>query len=248
MVSFVAGFLLPFQSVRLLFSSGVRLYVILPLLLNIGLFVTLAWFAGLYFDVFMDTYLPQNIWFDFIRPVLWILFSLAYAFLFFYGFTIVANILAAPFNAILSERIEQHLTGEKADHLEKRGFLSILQTTLLSELNKLVYFASRIVPLGILFFIALFIPGLNLLVSILWILFGFWFLALEYADYPMGNWEIKPATQRRMLARSRFKSLGFGLGITAMLLIPLVGLIAMPSAVAGATRYWVDDLKNSKIA
>lgn len=245
MYSFVSGFLLPFQSIGLLFQANVRLYVFLPLFFNIILFVSMAWVAGSYFDAFMDLYLQEGTWLDFFRPILWVVFALFYILLLFYGFTIIANILSAPFNAVLSARIEQYIAGEKLASLDDQSFFLTIKNTLSSELNKLVYFILRALPLFLLLVVALFIPGLNIVVSLLWLAFGFWFLALEYADYPMGNHNIKPQLQRQALAQLRFKSLGFGAGVSAMLLIPLVGFIAMPTAVAGATRYWVENLQNN---
>lgn len=244
MSDFVTGFMFPFRSIALLWKPGIRAYVIWPLLLNIAIFGLVILLSGMYFDALMDEYFPADAWWDFFRPLLWVLFYLVYAFFLFFGFTILANFLAAPFNSVLSSRIEAYLTG-KAPESDNRSALSILSATLLSELNKLFYFLSRIIPLLILFFIAFFIPGLNLVVSVLWVLFGFWFLALEYTDYPMANHNIEPVQQRRKHTKSRFRSLGFGTGVAVMLMIPIVGFVAMPIAVAGATRYWSEHLSNS---
>ncbi|MEZ5582290.1 MAG: hypothetical protein R3F37_05475 [Candidatus Competibacteraceae bacterium] len=38
-------------------------------------------------------------------------------------------------------------------------------------------------PLLVLFVI----PGVNVIAPLLWLVFGAWMLALQYADYPMGN-------------------------------------------------------------
>ena len=86
-------------------------------------------------------------------------------------------------------------------------------------------------------------PGVNILATIGWLIFGFWFLAIEYADYPMGNHALRPHQQRDHLRRRRFKALAFGAGVTTMMLIPVLQFAAMPAAVAGATRLWVDDLR-----
>lgn len=248
MISLLSGFLLPFQSIKILYQPGVRLYVIFPLLLNIGLFALLLWLAVSYFGIFMDTYLPVDTWFDYIRPLVWFLFAILYSLGMIYSFTIIANILAAPFNAILSLRIEEYLTGRRFSQLSMNTWLETIKNTLFSEFNKLFYFVVRMIPLFLLFLVALFFPGLNLLVSILSIAFGFWFLALEYMDYPMANHDIKPQIQRKLLAQDRLKSLGFGMGVSAMLLIPVVGFIAMPSAVAGATRFWHLNLREKALA
>jgi CysZ protein len=241
----ISGFLLPFRGIKLLNQPGVRRYVALPLALNILILSLILWISARYFGTFIDAFLPENSWWDFARPVLWAVFSLAYLLTLFYGFTLCANLAAAPFNAMLSAKIEEHLTGQPSP-ISHTPLLMLIRDTLSSELNKLGYFISRSIPLWLLLIVAIFIPGLNLLVSLLWITFGFWFLALEYTDYPMGNHEIKPKTQRQINAQRRAKSLAFGAGVSLLLFIPFIGFIAMPSAVAGATRYWVDDLKNNR--
>ncbi len=238
MLSAINGFFLPFQGLRLIFSPGLRRFVAIPLLLNILIFAALAYIAGTYFDAFMDRWLPSQSWLEFLRWFLWLLFAVAYALALFYGFTMIANLIAAPFNSILAARVEEKLTGTRPADADE-SLLKAVGPAIAGELGKILYFASRAIPLLLLFFV----PGLNIVVSIGWVLFGLWFLAIEYADYPMGNHAIKPKAQRQHLRRKRFKSLAFGAGVTVMMLIPILQFAAMPAAVAGATRLWVDDLK-----
>jgi len=238
MLSSISGFFLPFQGVRLIFSPGIRRFVAIPLLLNIVIFAALAYVAGVYFEDFMDRWLPSQSWLEFLRWILWLLFAVAYALALFYGFTMIANLIAAPFNGILAARIEEKLTGVRPAEADE-SLLKAIGPAIAGELGKILYFASRAIPLLLLFFV----PGLNILVSIGWVLFGLWFLAIEYADYPMGNHAVRPKTQRQYLRRKRVKSLAFGAGVTVMMLIPVLQFAAMPAAVAGATRLWVDDLK-----
>lgn len=238
MLSAINGFFLPFQGLRLIFSPGLRRFVAIPLLLNILIFAALAYIAGTYFDTFMDRWLPSQSWLEFLRWFFWLLFAVAYALALFYGFTMIANLIAAPFNSILAARVEEKLTGTRPADADE-SLLKAVGPAIAGELGKILYFASRAIPLLLLFFV----PGLNILVSIGWVLFGLWFLAIEYADYPMGNHAIKPKAQRQHLRQKRFKSLAFGAGVTVMMLIPILQFAAMPAAVAGATRLWVDDLK-----
>jgi CysZ protein len=240
MLAPLQGFLLPFRALPMLFRPGIRSFVVIPLLLNIAVFALLAWAAISYFDVFMAEYLPEDTWLSFIRPVLWVIFALAYALAMFYGFTILANLIASPFNGILAARVEENLTGTQPEGANLSVAASIVPA-ITGELSKLAYFLKWAIPILILFLVASFIPGLNLLVTILWVAFGFWFLALEYADYPMGNYDMPPKEQRTLLRRRRFKSLGFGAGVSAMMLV--LGFVAMPAAVVSATQFWVDDLK-----
>lgn len=245
MFSILAGFMLPFRGLALLGKPGVRRFVVIPLLLNVALFAGIAYLAGDYFDAFMASYLPEDSWLSFLRPVLWVIFAVGYAVAVFYTFTILANLFASPFNGILAARIEQKLTGQIPPDSDTSVVAAIPQA-IAGETSKIIYFIKRAIPLGVLLLIGIFIPLLSPVATVLWIGFGFWFLAIEYADYPMGNYELKPGEQRAILARKRMKSLGFGAGATVMLLIPVLWFFAMPAAVAGATRFWVEDLKPLK--
>lgn len=237
MLSTISGFFLPFQGLRLVLSPGLRRFVVVPLLLNIAVFAALAYLAGSYFDAFMTRWLPDQSWLEFLRWLLWVLFAAAYALLMFYGFTLVANLIASPFNALLAARVEEKLTGQRPADSDDSLWQAV-GPAIAGEIGKIVYLLTRALPLILLFFV----PGVNILVTIGWILFGFWFLAIEYADYPMGNHALAPKAQRALLRGRRFKSLAFGAGITVMMLIPVLQFAAMPAAVAGATRLWVDDL------
>ena len=241
MLSSISGFFLPFQGLRLITRPGLRRYVAVPLLLNLVIFAGLAYLAGAYFDEFMDTWLPSDSWLEFLRWLLWILFAATYALALLYGFTLVANLIASPFNAMLAARVEEKLTGERPADSDE-SLLKAIAPAIAGELGKIVYFLTRALPLLLLFFI----PGLNILVSVAWVVFGFWFLAIEYADYPMGNHGLRPREQRRHLRSRRVKSLLFGAGVTVMMLIPFLQFAAMPAAVAGATRLWVDDLAGNR--
>jgi len=236
----IQGFLLPFRALLTLFRPGIRPFVLVPLLLNILTFGLLAWIAVSYFDQFMTEYLPADTWWSFLRPVLWVVFALGYALAMFYGFTILANLIASPFNGILAAKAEERLIGQAPAGANLSLAASIIPA-ITGELGKILYFLKWAIPILILFVISSFIPGLNVLVTALWVGFGFWFLTYEYADYPMGNYDIRPSQQLALLRRRRFKSLGFGAGVSTLMLI--MGFVAMPAAVVGATLFWVEDLK-----
>lgn len=237
MSSPIKGFLLPFGGLRLITRPGLRRFVLVPLLLNIAVFGGLAYLAGVYFEQFMDHWLPEQGWLEFLRWLLWILFAAAYAVAVFYSFTLIANLIASPFNGILAARVEQHLTGQAPTEAEM-SLIKSVGPAITGEIGKILYFLSRALPLLLLFLV----PGLNVLVSVAWLAFGFWFLAIEYADYPMGNHELRPREQRARLRKAKLESLAFGAGVTVLMLIPVVQFAAMPAAVAAATRLWVEDL------
>ena len=238
MFSTINTFFLPFSGFGMLFHRGLRRYVLMPLLINIVIFSLTAWLAVHYFEGFLAWALPADSWLQYVRWLLWPLFVLTYFVITFYSFTVVANLIAAPFNGILAARAEQLLTGQQPTD-SGPGLMAEIIPAISGEIGKLVYFLLRAVPVLLL----MIIPGLNAVGSVLWLLLGFWFLALEYVDYPMGNHSIRPRDQRRQLRRRPFHSWSFGAGATLLMMIPVINFAAMPATVIGATRFWLDELQ-----
>ncbi|MCG7928298.1 MAG: sulfate transporter CysZ, partial [Candidatus Thiodiazotropha taylori] len=167
-----AGYLL--QGLKLLYKPGIRPFVIIPLLINILVFSLLIWFGITQFEQLMDHFVPDNKnWLAWLRWLLWPLFAIAILLVVFYTFTVIANLIASPFNGLLAEKVELYLGGELAS--QSTGAKQIMKEVLpsiLSELRKLFYFLLRAIPLLLLFLI----PVINLAAPFLWLLFSAWFL------------------------------------------------------------------------
>lgn len=243
MKDFVKGVRYLRQGLRLIRQPGLRRYVAVPLLVSVVVFsagivagiqlleVLLGWLLG---------WLPG--WLDWMRYLLWPIFVLTALLLVFYSFALVTNLIAAPFNGLLAEAVERHLTGAPLE--DTGGWQALIRDivpSLLSELRKLLYFLLRALPLGLLFLI----PVVNVAAPFLWALFSAWMLAIEYADYPMANHLLKFGEQRRRLRSRRLLAYGFGGGSLLMTMIPVVNFLAMPASVAGATAMWVGEFKES---
>lgn len=235
----VGGFGYALRGLRLVLRPELRAFILIPFLINLLVFGGLLWLGVQQFGQFIDWMLPPDGWLSYLRWLLWPISALCALLIVFFSFTGLANLLASPFNALLAERVELLLRGRTATP-GGPPWKAVLPA-IASELNKLLYFLLRAVPLLLLFLI----PGLNLLAPLLWLLFSCWYLALQYADFPMGNHGIAPARQRQLLRQQRLTALGFGGGITLLMLVPLLNLLAMPAAVAGATALWCDTLDAS---
>ena len=219
-------------------QPGVRIYVVMPLLINIVLFASLIWFGYEQFSPLVDymmSWVPAI--FNFLRWIIWLIISTFTAIFVFFTFTPIANIVAAPFNALLSEKIEIKLTGEAIS--ANSSFMKMARDSFLSQIRKLVYI---IFWSAVLLLISL-IPLVNFAAPFLWVIFGSWLLSLEYLDYPMGNHELNFTRQRQILAARKGLSLGFGSSVMVLTSIPLLNFIVMPVAVAGATVLWVEQLE-----
>ncbi len=228
------------KGVSLVKDPDIRSYVVIPLSINVLFFGGLIWYGFSMFTPIVDTvmtYVPGFL--NFLEVFLWIIISLLTAFTVFFVFTPIANLIASPFNALMSEKIEQKLTGTLSDIDTNLSELMI--NAFKSQLRKLVYIALWSIAL----ILVSRIPLINFLSPFLWVIFGSWLLALEYMDYPMGNHDVTFDDQKKILKSKRGLSMGFGLGTLVLTSIPFVNFFAIPVAVAGATALWVEQFSEA---
>ncbi len=227
------------NGLSLITKPGVKKHVVIPLAINIILFAVAIYYLFTQYEVLVN-YLTPGVpsWMpDFLTPIiewfvglLWILFAAVVLIIVFFSFTILANIIGAPFNSYLSAAVERHLTGSDPVALEaniiKQSFEAIG-----GELRKMLY----LIIWSIALLIITFIPVINIISPFLWALFGAWMLAIEYADYPLGNRGLTFPLIKNTLRNNRSLALGFGGMATLATMIPVVNFLVMPVAVAGAT-------------
>ena len=225
------------EGLKLILSPGLRLFVLLPLAVNTLLFIGLIVLAMQQFGVWMDSLMPNlPDWLSFLTYVLTPLFFVLVLVIMFFTFTLLANIIAAPFNGFLAEKVEVVLRGrDDFPPFSWAELMAMMPRTIGREMRKLAYFLPRAIPLLIL----TFVPVLNLVAAPLWILFGIWMMAVQYIDYPADNNKLGWNEMLAWLREKRWQSLGFGGTVYLALLIPFVNILVMPAAVAGATLFWV---------
>lgn len=236
---FLSGF-------SLINRRGLRRYAIIPLLINIVVFTGLVFLVKDQAAALLHSWIPtgDSWWIGIVRTLIWLILGTALALVIFFSFTIVANLIGAPFNGPLAEAVERHLVRNDSQiSTTFAQMLTEIPTTMISELHKLLYFALWAIPTLILFFI----PGINIFAALVWGLLSAWMLALEYLDYPMSNHQHRFREVRQRLRRQRAMGLGFGGMVMLAICIPFVNLIVMPVAVAGATKMWVKHLKEAEV-
>ena len=236
-----AGYVL--TGLRWLPKAGVRGFVAIPLLINTLLFGGGIWFGASQLqrlDQAVQGWLPD--WLAWLHWLLWLLFVLTMLVVIFYAFSLVANAIAAPFNGLLAERVEKmiHTDGRVTPPPAESSWRDLLFSPL-AELRKLLYFIGWAIPVVVVSFV----PAANVAAPVLWVVSTSWMLALEYADYPLGNRGLNLQAQRGLLRQHWLLALGFG-GMTLLLtLIPVLNFLAMPAAVVGATLMWNQELSGS---
>lgn len=235
---FVHGFGLVREGFELLFRPGIRRFVLVPLLVNIAVFSVAIWLGIVAFASLLDSLLgwvPS--WLGFIQWLLWPFAVLTIVLMVYYGFTMIANLIAAPFNSLLAQRIEALLEGKPLDPDPDYGsVVAEAGRSIASETKKIIYQLGWLVVLLLL----TFIPGINLLAPVAWTWFGAHMLSIEYVDYPMGNHQLYFRDVRRALREDRWTALGLGSGVMVLTLFPVLNFLAMPVGVASGTVYFVE--------
>ncbi len=231
-----------FNGFKLITRPELRRFVIVPLIINILVFTAAVMVAINQFNDVLAWLLPQGPgwWAELVQSVLWVFFAVIVLLVLFFSFTILANLLGAPFNGLLSEKVEGYLSGEMLnDSGGFREFISTILPAIKNELRKILYFL--VTALFIL--LTMLIPGVQVLTPFLWALFTSWMLALEYTAYPMENNRLYFSQVKSLLKEHKLLSFGFGAAVMVASSIPVVNFVVVPVAVAGATAMWVNRLK-----
>lgn len=236
MKQFSQGFRYLISGFKLILKPGVRFYVLIPLLINSLLFAGVIIYGASSLNGFIDWLIAKWSWLEWVEWLLWPLFVIVALAIVFFSFSIVANLIGAPFNSFLAEAVERTLTGKKIETNNTISLIQIIVISIKSEFQKLLYFVIRALPLLLLFII----PMLNIAAPLIWFLFTAWMLTLEYGDYPMGNHDILFKEQREKFASNKSLAFGFGSGVMLLTMVPIVNFLAMPVAVAGATKMYIE--------
>lgn len=231
-----AGYLL--KGFRLMRQPGLKRYFIAPVLVNVIVFASLIGYGVIRFADITQKILPQGgIWSGLIGLLFWVLFGLVVLVLGFFLFSLVVNLIGAPFNGLLSEKVERLLVPQVIETTPRKShFFADILPSFMSEIKKSFIFLS----ISILLMVLVFIPVVNFVAAPFALFFTAWMLTIEYVSYPMNNHNKSFSDVRRWLRKRRMLGFGFGVATATAMLIPIVNLIVMPAAVAGATALWVE--------
>jgi CysZ protein len=221
-----------FELIRL---KGIRRFVFVPLTINLLLFGSAFYYLFSQVSSYMQAFEQQiPAWLNWLSYLLWPLALFSLLVVFSFVFSAFANFIAAPFNGLLSEKMETLLTGQQ---LPDDGFGDIIKDiprTFGREWTKLRYY----LPRAIGFFILLwFLPIIG---QIIWFLFVAWMMAIQYLDYPFDNHKVSFREMKYALQQKKGLSYGFGITAALFAMLPVINLVVMPVAICGATALWVD--------
>lgn len=238
---FSLGFFYPFRSAKWLLSAPTLWrFVIIPFCINLVVFSAAVYFG---FDFFSDRVIQQipqgDGWYwAILYYVVWVIAMLLTAVLVFFTFTVVGNLIASPFNELLSERAEEMLSGAALSQpFSLQVFLADTRRTITMEFRKIALFVLAMVlilPLNLL-------PGFGtLLYTMLAVGLTIFFLVVEYLGIVLSRQRFSFSQQRQFIFSRLFLMAGFGTGVLVLLAVPLLQFLCIPVAVVAATKLWCD--------
>lgn len=247
------------KGLQLVWQPGIKKFVFIPLFIN---FVLLSFATFYAFEVISNWYESLPIWLsdkvndrswyiswpaealqwmvDSLDWLLWPLIVASVLITVFFIFGFIANWIAAPFNGLLSEAVERHLSGEDYQEADFSwtAFIADVPRLIVREWKKLAYYIPRA-----LLCLLLFLTPISPLVPIIWFIFNGWMSAIQYIDYPEDNHRRSFQQTLEHLRRNRTGPFGFGMLVMLFTMVPVVNILVMPVAVAGATNLWYDNYR-----
>ncbi|MGB1261580.1 MAG: sulfate transporter CysZ [Cognaticolwellia sp.] len=229
-------FMKGFELIR---TPGIRRFVFIPLTVNLILFSFAFYYLFLQLETYMlaiENWLGDS--FSWLSSVIWPVAVLFVLVIFSFIFSSVANWLAAPFNGLLSEKVEALLTHQPTNNGGAFDVIKDIPRTLGREVSKLGYYLPRAIGFFLLYWL------LPVIGQVLWFLFLAWMMAVQYKDYPFDNHKISFLAMRRALKQHQGLSYSFGITTAVFSMVPFVNLVVMPVAICGATALWVDHYRD----
>jgi CysZ protein len=233
--SFFYGLLLPWTALRLILRKpSLFLWASIPIAITLAFSIWGAawakaklvslgtvWLAGL-------GYAPDSwvatVALIFLQIVIFVVAAIS--------FSIVATIVASPFNDFLSEAVEPFCAPSPPsppppEASTLRGKIRAVRVDIAKTLAVGVIQLALILA-GVFGF---WIPGVNLIPLLL----AFWLLSFQFVTYPQTRRGEGFGRSMRFLFRHAFATLGFGASIGTLFAIPIVSAFALPLAVVGGT-------------
>jgi CysZ protein len=231
--SFLTGFVLPLRGgLFLLRHRRLLALATVPLVLNLLLYTAAIAFVVRYYAVWFALLLPQpQAWYLLVGyEVLRLLAFLLILAAFLFSFVFVGTAVAAPFLDVLSARVEHLLQ-------DRHGIQPVRAQPWFVELVRALGHALLLLLIWVVTFPLSFLPGIG---PPLWLLESCLLLAYNFAAFALERRPWSFREQWRRLLREWAATLGFGAAVFVMMMVPVVGLLLLPTAAVAGTMLVLD--------
>lgn len=242
--TFAKGFLAPFRAWRVVRErKGLKRFFVIPFFLNIVLLSSLVYLSFSVIYPFLQGLLPQgDAWY--LSALRWaaspvLLLTLAVITVLLYSIT--GNIIAAPFNDLLSARVETLVSGENFDEKFSIAAFSGDMMRMTGNVFKLLLMMIAF-NIAILFFNFLPLFG-SVLYAALNFLSTMFFLGFQFFDFPLERRRLVFRDKLRVVWEYRYMNMGLGLGFFLISIIPLLGFLGLNLGTVGGTMLFIENIK-----
>ncbi len=245
-VGYWRGLAYPFKGLKFVFFQhpGLVRFWGPPILITLALLVVSVVLGWTWHDDVVNWMWSQptgeGFWVGVLGVLHWLLRAVVLLLLWAVGIVAVVfltNVIAAPFNDLLSEAVEEIVTGKKGPAFSLKVLARDSVRTIFLELFKLVIYVVVMAPLFLLSYVPLVGP---ILYAVAGFLFTTLYFAVDYVDWPASRRNRSIHYRFGMVQEHFLPMFGFGTGVWIFLFVPLVNLLFMPAAVAGGTLLFLD--------
>ncbi len=222
----ISAFSYLWKGFQLLTLPALRPFILIPLLINLILYSAALVLGFLYLNHWVAQIIPQ--WLQWLTWLIYPLFFISFCAVGFFTFSLLANLIAAPFYAKLAAKTLTVIGAPIVETVEPSA-----KQVWYAELKRLRYSVTHTLPLLILFII----PVVNLVAPLLWLGFSAWCVALEYFGYPQENRGVLFPEQQADLKTMKLSALSFGGLVTIGQTLPVINIVIAPVAVIAATLH-----------
>jgi len=210
--------------------------MIINLLIYGSVFIlSYSWFTGS-----IDSWLgiegtEAGFWLKFLHTALLILGFILLLFFCYLLFTILGNVITAPFNEEISQRVEEIVTGTKEAH--KMGFWEDAYISIKGEVQKLAFY---LIILLLIFSLNLIPVAGSVIATVLGVIFSSFYNALDFLDYPMTRKKMRFRDKLKVTRKGKLVTYGFGFTAFLLLFLPVINVFMKPILVVPGTRLFYE--------
>lgn len=212
---------------------------IAPLLINILLVVVVWHYSGQWFEhLLRENFAKGGWWQTAVYYGMAVLLFMARLVATLVSFVTVGNLVAIPFNDLLSEQTDK-IAGQWRDDrpFQPARFMREVFVLMIQEVKRIMIY----LPLMMILFVAGWMGPLAPFALAGKLGVSSFFFAAEYFAYPLERRGALLLKQKMDFAREHlWRSLGFGAVMTAIGVLPLVNFLFIPLGVVGGTLLFVE--------
>lgn len=245
--SLTGSFIEVFKTLSFADRYGLKKWFIIPFIINLAVLGIICFFAFKYIRLFAMDYMlsvtaemdtsVQNVLSLILSGLICTAIAVGTGFI----YPVIGNIITAPSNDSLSEKVENILTGRTFN--EKAGLAAAVRS-IFRTLGNLIKFLILSLVLLIPVSLSHLLPGAGEIIStILEFLVSCFFLGFQFLDYPLDRRKLSFMRKLGISVKNCRITLGTGLASFLLTYIPVFGFLGINMCTISATKLFTEHIE-----